>query len=128
MKDIIYIILALNCLMVGYHYEHIKKDSYLITTIFITIVMLIVAFPCYVFLYLYKGIRLLLSFFGIINFLNLVPLYLRMYDHLLNKEAVKIMQDMANDISKKQKTTISEKSFFFTHKRVISYINRKNLA
>jgi uncharacterized membrane protein (DUF441 family) len=128
MKDIIYIILALNCLMVGYHYEYIKKDSSQLATILITIGMLLVGAPGWILLFICKGIDKASSFLGITNFLNLVPLYLGMYDNLLSKEAVEVMQNKAESINKKPKTTIAEKSFIFTHKKVIAYINRKNLA
>lgn len=128
MKDIIYIILALNCLMVGYNYESIKKDSSKLATIIIIASMLTVGSPTFIVLYLYKGIYLLLSFLGIMNFLHLIPLHLGMYDHLLSKSAVEGLQNTANDISKKSKPTITEKSFVFTHKKVIAYIQRKNFA
>lgn len=128
MKDIIYIILALNCLMVGYHYEYIKQDSKTLTTIFVTIGMLLVGSPAWILLGLCKGVYMLLSFFGIMNFLNLVPLYLGMYDNLLSKEAVELLENTANELSKKSKLSIKEKSFIYTHKKVIAYINRKKLA
>lgn len=57
MKDIIYIILALNCLMVGYHYEYIKKDSKQLTVIFITIGMLLIGSPAWILLFICKGIE-----------------------------------------------------------------------
>jgi predicted Na+-dependent transporter len=128
MKDILYIILALNCLMVGYHYEYIKKDSSKLATILITIGMLLIGAPGWILLFIYKGIEKALSFLGIINFLTLVPLYLGMYNHLLNNEAVEVLQNTADDLSKKTKLSIKEKSFMFTHKKVIAYINRKKLA
>lgn len=128
MKDIIYIIFAINCLMVGYHYEYIKKDSSIAVTILITFGMLLLGAPGYVLLFICKGIDKVLSFLGITNFLILVPLYLGMYNHILSKEAVEVLQNTADALSKKPKTTIAEKSFIFTHKKVIAYIHRKKLA
>lgn len=128
MSDIIYIILALNCLMVGYHYEYIKQDSKTLTTIIIVAGMLLVGAPGWILLFICKGIAKVSSFLGITNFVTLIPLYLGMYNRLLSKEAVEVMQNKANEISKKSKTSLSEKSFMFTHKKVIAYINRKKLA
>jgi hypothetical protein len=128
MKDIIYIIFAINCLMVGYHYEYIKQESKIFTTICIVFLMLVVGSPGWLLMFLGKGLEKIANFFGILNFLHLIPLYLGMYNHLLSKEAVEVMQKTADELTKKTKTTLKEKSFIFTHKKVIAYINRKNLA
>lgn len=128
MKDIIYIIFAINCLMVGYYYEYIKKDSSKIVVIIVITGMLLLGSQFWILLFICKGIDKVLSFLGITNFLNLVPLYLGMYNHLLSKEAVEVLQNTADALSKKPKTTIAEKSFIFTHKKVIAYIHRKKLA
>lgn len=90
--------------------------------------MLLLGAPGYVLLFICKGIDKVLSFLGITNFLILVPLYLGMYNHILSKEAVEVLQNTADALSKKPKTTIAEKSFIFTHKKVIAYIHRKKLA
>lgn len=128
MKDIIYIIFAINCLMVGYYYEYIKKDSSKIVVIIVITGMLLLGSQFWILLFICKGIDKVLSFLGITNFLNLVPLYLGMYNHLLSKVSVEVLQNTADALSKKPKTTIAEKSFIFTHKKVIAYIHRKKLA
>ena len=128
MKDIIYIIFAINCLMVGYYYEYIKKDSSKIVVIIVITGMLLLGSQFWILLFICKGIDKVLSLLGSTNILNLVPLYLGMYNHLLSKEAVEVLQNTADALSKKPKTTIAEKSFIFTHKKVIAYIHRKKLA